>query len=853
MGGRSAREGEQVPGLPWHLLIVAAVVALLTAHYVLAYTATLGASTTFDEPLHMVAGVAYWTLDDYRLQPENGNLPQRWCAVPLLFMNLSFPSLDQPVWRESEAILLGRQYLYTCGNDPQAMLAASRAMATVWSTVLCFVVFLWSRSIFGTSGGLVSLTLATFWPALVAHGPLATSDACGALFFTLGAWSLWELFHRITPGTLTAACLALGLAPIAKHSSVMLAPLVILYLTVIAALGRPLVFDLGPWKAVIRGRPQRTAVTFASLVVPLAAAVFCIWASCGFRYDAAGPGCGPLEFRRYKTLDCCNEHAGGIGGLCDLLAAWWLLPQGWIYGLSYVGATVRMRNAFAIGQYSIDGWWWYFPLCFAIKNTLPSLVLSLWGVGSACRGLIFRLVRRIPSSPAAYASLAPLGILVVLWPTFLASHLNIGERHLLPSYPPLMVLAGGTLATASSVWAWRAIVVLLALHAGDVAGRWPSTLAYFNQIVPHGREYQWLVDSNLDWGQDLLRLRTWLEKHASDQARIYLDYFGSGLPEQTLPSAETLALAPATGTPQSLRPGLYCISASSLQAVYERPAAWWCERHEKAYQLAREYVRRTAAIPDQPVAADRVVTEDPGVFGPDTVQPADLALGGLDEATPHDLATYAFTVLQAARLRAYLRHRAPDASVGGSILIFSLSEAELQAALTEPPAELRPECWESDRVPAVAAIVGRADSLLDEDRCAEAIPLLIEACGIDDVNSVAWGRLALAYAGSGRDREALRAFRRAIRLAPKSAEPLYNRGTFHVQRGRITEGIADYDAAIDADPTYRQTYFNRAVLKLRAGEEMQAIADFSRFRDLGGELPAEVQTLLEKAGQGPRP
>ena len=183
MDEHTASEDRRASDGPRGTWLAAAVIVLLAAHYALAYSATLGACTTFDEPLHMVAGVAYWALDDYRLQPENGNLPQRWCAIPLLFMNLAFPTLDQTLWRESEAVLLGRQYLYTCGNDPQAMLAASRAMATVWSTALCLVVFLWSRSIYGTSGGLVSLVLAAFWPALVAHGPLATSDACGALFF----------------------------------------------------------------------------------------------------------------------------------------------------------------------------------------------------------------------------------------------------------------------------------------------------------------------------------------------------------------------------------------------------------------------------------------------------------------------------------------------------------------------------------------------------------------------------------------------------------------------------------------------------------------------------------------------
>jgi Tfp pilus assembly protein PilF len=411
-----------------------------------------------------------------------------------------------------------------------------------------------------------------------------------------------------------------------------------------------------------------------------------------------------------------------------------------------------------------------------------------------------------------------------------------------------MVLAGGVAAAASSAWVWRAVVVLLALHAADVTSRWPSSLAYFNQVVPRGREYQWLVDSNLDWGQDLLRLRTWLEKNASGRQHVYIDFFGSGLPEQTLPQAEVLALAPATGTPQNLQAGLYCVSATSLQAVYERPAAWWCNRYEQTYQRAREYVRQSAALRGQSAPAAAATEGDPGVLGPDTMQPVDLALAGFGDATPHDLAVYAFNVLQSARLRAYLRHRPPDGSVGGSILIFSLSEADLRAALDGPPAELRPEGWDSDRTAAITTFVRRANALNDNGRHAEAIPLLMKACEIYDLSADVYGLLALAQAGNGEDAEALKSFRRAIRLEPKSANHLYNRGLFHIQRGRIEAGMDDFDAAIVANPAFRQAYFNRGVVRLRAGKTAEAIADLKRFRDLGGELPAALNPLLENAG-----
>ncbi len=705
--------------------------------------------------------------------------------------------------------------------------------------------FLWSQSIFGTGGGLVSLALAAFWPALVAHGPLATSDACGALFFTLGAWSLWELFHRITPGTLAAACFALGLAPIAKHSSVMLAPLAILYLAVIAALGRPLVVDLGPSKTVVHGRPQRTALAFASLAVPLVAAVFFIWASCGFRYDVAGPECGPQEFRRYVTLESCNEHAGTIGRLCDWLAAWRLLPESWLYGLSYVGATVRTRYAFAIGSYSIDGWWWYFPLCFCIKNTLPSLILSLGGIGVACRGLLERIGRRLPLDGATYASLAPLGILVVLWPAFLTSHLNIGERHLLPSYPALMVLAGGTLAAGSSAWVWRAVVILVALHAIDVASRWPSTLAYFNQFVPRGHEYRWLVDSNLDWGQDLLRLRSWLDRHGEPGEPVYACYFGSDLVDRVLPRAESIDLAPAAGTPRRLQPGLYCISATLLQGVYAEPLGPWCAAFEATYQRARRFID---AATEDASAAGAIVSDSRSDLP--SVQPDEAA----DAAAVREAAVHAFNLLQAGRLRAFLRQREPDANVGGSILVFRISAADLGQALAGPPAEFEPISWmERDSGGDAAALVRRSDRLFDQGSLVEAQETLEQATRLDPASAIAWDRLGLVYAARERLDDALAAHDKAARLAPLDPKPLYHRGNLLAANDRIEEAIAAYDAAIARAADFAPAYFNRGALKLRQGAKEAATSDLIRCRELGGKVPPELERLLDGAPRDQRP
>ena len=812
-------------GRRWSGREAAVVAVLLAAHYTLAYTATFGSTTTFDEVLHIVAGVSYWTLDDYRLQPENGNLPQRWAALPLLVTQPAYPALDTDLWRQSNAVLLGRQYLFSLGNDADAILRASRAMATCWSTATCLVVWLWSRSLFGIGGGIVSLLLAVWWPALIAHGPLATSDACAGLFFALGTWALWSLFDRITLGTLLAAAAAIGLAAIAKHSSVLLAPVALAFLAVTTVAGQPLPVRIGPLDRLITSRAGRLAAGLLALVVPLVAAVVCIWAACGFRYATVPLASGDVELFRYGTLENCTEHAGGIGWICASLARWRLLPEAWLYGMSYVASLSRLRNAYAIGAYSMSGWWWFFPLCLAIKNTLPALGLAGWGIVRELQALIGAWRWRSPLSASAWAAVAPLVALAVLWPTFVTSHLNIGERHLIPSYPLMMVLAGGVWPAVRGRWLSAVVLGLLALHAVDVTSRYPYSLSYFNQIVPRGREYQWLVDSSLDWGQDLPRLARRLTGFVRPGEPVYLNYFGSCVTDTVLPDAELLGLAPRPGGPQSLRPGVYCVSVTALQAVYDEPFGRWCRKFEQTYQNAREYLlaRNAASGVGSPVAS---------MFD--------------GESSVEAVAVSSFNILQAGRLRAFLRHRPPEATVGGSILIFRLSAADLEGALAGPPAELDEISWmERDSGGTAATLVRRGDQLFDERRLVEAEESLAQATRLEPNNPKAWGHLAVVHQARGMVEKAEAAFTRAIQLSQNDPEPCYNRGLMRAEQGRLDDAIADFTEAVRRDPAYRQAWFNRGVLHLRAGRTDLARGDLEEFNKRGGEIPGQIQRLLD--------
>jgi hypothetical protein len=744
-----------------------AVCGLLTAHALLSFAATLDASATFDEVLHIASGLSYWRFDDYRLQPENGNLPQRWCALALVLTGCPFPA-DEAAWRQGDSFRLGQRLLYGTGQDAARLLAMARGMSVLWSTALCLVVFLWSRSLFGVGGGLVSLALAALWPAVVAHGPLATSDACGALFFTLASWALWTLVDRVTLRTLAAAGLTVGLAAIAKHSCVILGPLALAFVAtrcIRACFGQP------PSVAQpARGpelRPRWLAVVAAALVPPLAAGA-AIWASCGFRYRAFAPGAAPAEFFRYATLAECVGYAGVVGEVCDRLAAWRFLPEAWLWGLCQVAARAGHRYAFALGEHSVFGWWWFFPLCLAIKNTLPALALCGWGLVRQVAAIAADLKARLPLRGELWGSVPLVIMLAVLWPIFLTSHLNIGERHLLPSYPPLMILAGSTWRAANSRRLKGLVVLFLGLHAADVMSHWPATLAYFNQIVPRGRAHEWLVDSSLDWGQDLDRLGAWLDRHGRPDEPVYVTYSGAAPVVAAVPRGEVPGFPRDWGLRQELQPGIYCVSATALQGIADRPRGPWCRAFEAAYRETGRWLGDPAARGDEAatLALLRSLVRDRDELG--------LALCG-DAPTSGDLVIAAFNILQAGRLKAYLRQREPDLSIGGSILVYRLDAVAIDQALRGLPAESAEQSWfERERYGTADELIRQGRRHLDGNRCDAALAIFESATRLYPGDPRTWDGLAVARrclgdgAGAGlaaRHRDRLRARLAAAEVA----------------------------------------------------------------------------------------
>jgi hypothetical protein len=640
------------------ILLPLAVAVLLAVHGALALWAVARKSVTADEVLHLTAGYAYWRLDDYRLHPENGILPQRWAALPAALARPPFPPLaGNPYWRTSEVQVIGHQFFYETGHDHFPLLMAGRAMILVFSLGTGLLIFLWSRRLFGTAGGFVSLTLFAFCPTFLAHGVLATSDMCMTFFFlaSCGAW--WRHLHRPGPGSWLLSAGVFGLACVAKHSAVLLIPMMVV--TAFVRAGHP--EALGLFGRRFTSAAGKVGAAALSALAHGAVAVVVIWAFHGFAYRAFNPDLPPAAHfvRPWEVLDL---HLGAIGRFIRALESVHALPESFLYGTAYVVETAQVRSAFLNGDYSTTGWVSFFPWAFALKTTLPLLAATLL-VAAVAAGRW----RRAPGMvrPDLYP-VTPLVVLFgVYWAFSLASHLNIGHRHILPTYPVLLIAAGALGRWWHGRRGGRCVVAaLLAGQVVEAAAIAPDFLAYFNALGGGPREgHHHLVDSSLDWGQDLPGLKRWLDAHAGD-APVFLSYFGLGEPDYYGIRAHRLPFINGFKIPQPyvrLEAGVYAISVTSLSHVYSSVRGPWTLELEKEYQNLRAL---------EPLFAD--YTRDPArraELERDT--PADRWRAGI---VRHDQ-------LRFARLCHYLRIREPDARIGWSIHLYRLDAREIADAV----------------------------------------------------------------------------------------------------------------------------------------------------------------------------
>jgi len=247
-------------------------------------------------------------------------------------------------------------------------------------------------------------------------------------------------------------------------------------------------------------------------------------------------------------------------------------------------------------------------------------------------------------------------VLVSIYVIFsLSTNLNIGHRHLLVLFPPLLVIAGGAAQLARKK-KFRKLIILFVfvILLFENLMIYPHYLTYFSPLTGGASKgYKHLVDSSLDWGQELKGVKEWIKKNNIPHDKIYLSYFGStdltayGLPQKRLlcyfeqNSAEVFPL----------KEGTYCISATMLQMVNFPDFTTWSDEREKLLIEYRGYFRMLYKSLSDKESYKRMTSKKPAMFW-------------ITQYRNYEL-------LRFAKLAYYLKDRKPDQMIGNSILVFN--------------------------------------------------------------------------------------------------------------------------------------------------------------------------------------
>jgi hypothetical protein len=177
-----------------------------------------------DEVAHLPSGMSHWRFERFELYRVNPPLVRMMAAVPLLGAD---SNMDWKVWVDGSPYAraefsVGRQFIRSNGEHSFWYFTLARWACIpllLWGGWVCF---LWSRELFGTAGGLVSLTLYCFCPNMLAWGATITPDAGAAALGLVAGYAFWCWLKKPDWGTAFFAALALGLAELTKTTWIVL-------------------------------------------------------------------------------------------------------------------------------------------------------------------------------------------------------------------------------------------------------------------------------------------------------------------------------------------------------------------------------------------------------------------------------------------------------------------------------------------------------------------------------------------------------------------------------------------------------------------------------------------------------
>ena len=488
-------------------------------------------NATYDENQHLLSGIELFDRGSYLYGPDHPPLARIAVALGPYLAGTRLSNQQRAYltdWEQNRAAMeeyeeysgsisrwhVGTELLHA-GQDYFRTLSLARLGILPFFVLTLAITWVWGRAILGDSVAFLSMLLLSTLPSVLGHGGLATTDMVLTCCFLIGviSFSLWLKTPNVFFGSLFGA--TWGLAALSKFSALLFLPSCAAMIIFWRYLFTRSSVDKTPQRH--RTIRKRLSTLFLAGLV----AFLVVWAGYSFSLS-------PLGSRGMRPYGHIDKILGASGTIHNLAYAVVETPVP--LGKFVLGVKMQKKRndeghmAYLLGNYSLKGWWYYFPIVFAIKTPFPFMFLVIVGFVTLGR---FALLNK------DWRLLVPILCAVTIMLVVIPAKINIGSRYILPIFPFLALIAG-----YGAVFLWRlktrtiatrcAVIILLGWHVVSTTLAHPDYLAYFNEIASNSPE-RFVVDSDLDWGQDLYRLSVELKKRDIDE--LALAYFGSEDPK----------------------------------------------------------------------------------------------------------------------------------------------------------------------------------------------------------------------------------------------------------------------------------------------------------------------------------
>ena len=474
-------------------------------------------TATYDEPCHLSAGYSYLTTSDFKMNFEHPPLTKMIAALPLLFFKLKHPA-QIGSWQGTDSFAFGREFLYHSGQDADKIIFWGRLPMILLSAMLGLLVFVWAEEIFGLMAGLFALFLYSFNPDILAYSRLITPDIGLCLFMTLALYCLWKYLRKPTVPKLVITAISLGFAFLTKFHAFILIPAFVI-----------LIYLYSPKRRFFN------ALILSLLIFSVSA--FTVWSVYGFTRGKVlkGKNTHDTLSRMLKDSPSPVQNLVYRLGSVTLPAPSYAEGIGWAFYIN----SIERRQSFLWGRRFSGGarLWLGFLFVFLIKTPVPFLIFILLAlVISARKKSIFSydsvFLLLLPVSFFAFTSLTVsslrLRYVLFIYPFFCIFVSQIVKSGI--SCLPGVEIGCARRKDVSRRHALRAVFLGMCFwYLAGAVRAYPHYLAYFNEFAGGPRSgYKYLVDYNLDAGQDLLLLKRYMD--ANKIKEVKLAYFGMADP-----------------------------------------------------------------------------------------------------------------------------------------------------------------------------------------------------------------------------------------------------------------------------------------------------------------------------------